>query len=119
LCAVEVACKWEQALEEARTPKTRRIALRTAMVLGVGEGGVVRVLRRLVRAGLGGRMASGKQFVSWIHEEDFCRAIEWLIEQNDFSGPVNLAAPNPIPNQELMRTLRQVCRAPFGLPASR
>ena len=64
-------------------------------------------------------MANGKQFVSWIHEQDFCRAIEWLVEQNDFSGPVNLAAPNPIPNRELMRTLRQVCRVPFGLPASR
>ena len=64
-------------------------------------------------------MASGQQFVSWIHELDFCRAVEWLIAEKDFCGPVNVASPNPIPNDELMRTLREVCGVPFGLPAPR
>ena len=62
-------------------------------------------------------MASGRQFVSWIHEEDFCRAIQWLIEREDFSGAVNVAAPNPIPNREMMRIFRRVCGLPFGLSA--
>src|SRR5262249_37032278 len=57
-------------------------------------------------------------FVSWIHESDYCRAVEWLITHADFQGPVNLVAPNPIPNVEMMRTLRQVCGVPVGLPAT-
>src|SRR2546423_12287748 len=109
--SVEVARAWERALDQARTPATRKVALRTAMVLGPGEGGVFCVLRRLVRLGLGGKMADGNQFVSWIHEEDFCRAIDWLIERDDISGPVNLAAPNPVSNREMMQALRQVCGA--------
>ncbi len=117
--SVEVARAWERAFQEARTPATRKVALRTALVFGAGEGGAYRVLRRLVRLGLGGRMADGTQFVSWIHEEDFCRAIEWLIGRDDISGPVNLAAPNPVPNREMMQALRQLCGVKFGLPATR
>jgi len=117
--SVEVAQAWERALDEARTPSTRKVALRTAMVLGPGEGGVFRVLRRLVRLGLGGKMASGNQFVSWIHEYDFWRAIEWLLDRDDLSGPVNLSAPQPAPNREMMRIFRQVCGVPFWLPATR
>jgi len=117
--SVEVARAWEHTLNDARTPATRKVALRTAMVFGPGEGGVFRVLRRLVRLGLGGHMASGSQFVSWIHEEDFCRAIDWLVEREDLSGPVNLAAPGPVPNREMMRAFRRVCGARIGLPATR
>jgi uncharacterized protein (TIGR01777 family) len=116
--SVEVACAWEHALEEANTPATRKVALRTAMVLGQGRNSVLPVLRRLVKFGLGGKMGSGRQYVSWIHEDDFCRAVEWLIGRGDLCGPVNLAAPNPIPNREMMLTLRKVCGVPFGLPAT-
>jgi uncharacterized protein (TIGR01777 family) len=116
--SVEVAWAWEQALNEAQTPQTRKVAMRMAMVLGTGKNSVFPVLRRLVRVGLGGRMGSGQQFVSWIHEADFCRAVEWLIGHNDLEGPTNLTAPNPLSNCEMMRTLRQVCGVPFGLPAA-
>jgi uncharacterized protein (TIGR01777 family) len=116
--SVEVGTTWERTLEEAQTPRTRKIAMRMAMALGMGNNSVFPVLRRLVRSGLGGKMGSGRQFVSWIHEVDYCRAVEWLIQHNDIHGPVNLTAPNPLPNWEMMRTLRQVCRVPFGLPAS-
>lgn len=116
--SVEVGQGWEQTLEDAQTPRTRKIAMRMAMVLGMGKNSVFPVLRRLVRLGLGGRMGNGRQFVSWIHDLDFCRAVEWLIQHQDISGPVNLTAPNPLPNHEMMKTLRQVCRVPFGLPAS-
>ena len=105
-------------MEEAKTPRTRKVAMRTAMVLGQGRNSVFPVLRRLVRCGLGGRMGSGRQFVSWIHEIDFCRAVEWLIHHAECESPVNLAAPNPISNAEMMRTLRQVGGMPLGLPAT-
>jgi len=117
--SIEVARAWEETLTEAQAPATRKIALRTAMVFAPGEGGVFRVLRRLTRFGLGGSIAGGKQFVSWIHEDDFCRAVEWLIDRNDFSGPVNVASPNPIQQGEMMRIFRRECGARFGLPATR
>lgn len=117
--SVEVAVAWERALSEARTPATRKVALRSAMVLGAGGNSVLPTLRRLVRRGLGGKMGDGRQFMSWIHEEDFCRAVEWLLDHDEFSGVVNLAAPNPLPNAEFMRTMREVCGVPFGLPAAR
>jgi NAD dependent epimerase/dehydratase family enzyme len=63
-------------------------------------------------------MAGGRQFVSWIHELDYCRAVEWLISHDELSGPVNLAAPNPVTNSEMMRFLRELCGVPFGLPAA-
>jgi uncharacterized protein len=116
--SVEVAWAWEGALNEASTPRTRKVAMRMAMVLGVGKNSVFPVLRRLTRFGLGGQMSSGRQFVSWIHATDYCRAVEWLIRHADLQGPVNLTAPNPLPNGEMMRTLREVCGVPFGLPAA-
>ncbi len=117
--SIEVARAWERTLDEAPTPATRKVAMRTAMVFGAGAGGVFRVLRRLTRFGLGGAVAGGNQFMSWIHEDDFCRAVEWLIDRDDFSGPVNVASPNPIPHREMMRIFRRECGAPFGLPATR
>jgi uncharacterized protein (TIGR01777 family) len=119
--SVEVAHAWEAAFDQAVTPSTRKITLRTSLVFGADTRGVFRVLRRLAQFGLGGKMASGEQYVSWIHETDFARAILWLLEKENFSGSVNLAAPNPLTNCEMMRIMRGVCKAPLGigLPAAR
>jgi len=117
--SVEVACAWENALNQAKTPNTRKVALRTAMVLGLGKNSVFPVLKRLSSLGLGGKMGSGKQFVSWIHETDFCQAIDWLMLHEGLQGPINVCAPNPIPNDEMMRTLRRLVGMPVGLPATR
>ncbi|MFO1499368.1 MAG: DUF1731 domain-containing protein [Verrucomicrobiota bacterium] len=116
--SVEVAWAWERALNEAATPRTRKISMRMAMVLGLAKNSVYPVLRRLTRLGLGGRMGNGRQFVSWMHEADYCRAVEWLIRHEDLLGPVNLVAPQPVTNAEMMRTFRQAYRMPFGLPAT-
>jgi len=116
--SIKVATAWEQTLNEAQTPRTRKVAMRAAMVLGTATNSVFPVLRRLSRLGLGGRMGSGRQFMSWIHETDFCRAVEWLITHEQFRGPVNHCAPNPVTNAEMMRTVRNVCGIPLGLPAS-
>jgi hypothetical protein len=117
--SVEVAQAWEQALAAAPTPATRKIPLRLSMVFGAQPGSVFPVLRRLVRLGLGGSMASGRQFVSWIHQEDFCRAVEWILEHRELRGPINVVAPNPVTNHEMMAAFRKVCGQPVGLPASR
>ena len=106
------------ATSASAATKTRKVGLRTTMVLGHARNSVFPVLRRLTRLGLGGRMGSGRQYVSWMHEQDFCRAVEWLIAHEEISGPVNLCAPNPLPNAEMMRLFREVCGVPFGLPAT-
>lgn len=116
--SVEVAQAWERTLNEAITPRTRKVALRTSMVLGLGRNSVFPVLRRLTKLGLGGRQGSGNQFVSWIHVEDFCRAIEWIIAHDDLVGPINQCAPNPLPNRDMMKIFREVCSMPIGLPAA-
>ena len=115
--SIDVARAWESALAEAQTPQTRKVALRSAMTMSADRKGVFDTLLRLVRYGLGGQAGDGRQYVSWIHEEDFNRAIYWLIEQDTVTGPVNLSAPNPLPNTEFMRALRQAWGIPFGLPA--
>jgi uncharacterized protein len=117
--SLEVIHAWERAFAEANVPETRKLALRTTMVLGHADNSVFPVLRRLARLGLGGRMGSGKQFVSWLHESDFCRAVEWLLAHEEMSGPVNLAAPTPLTNSEMMALFRELVGARFGLPAEK
>ena len=117
--SVEVAMAWEKALFDANTPRTRKVALRISMVLSDEPGSVFPVLRGLVRKGLGGAMAGGRQYVAWIHQVDFCRAIEWILTHKELSGGVNVAAPNPITNRDMMGALRRVSRVPIGLPAAR
>lgn len=117
--SIEIIRAWEHELDAAMTPQTRKVAMRTTVVLGHGDNSVFPVLCRLARHGLGGRMGSGKQFVSWLHQEDFCRAVEWLINHKEMSGPVNLAAPNPVTNAEMMRLFLEAVNMPFGLPAAR
>ena len=117
--SIEVALAWERAFQEARTEHTRKIALRSAMVMSPDAGGVFDTLLKLVKKGLGGRAGDGRQFVSWIHHEDFARAIQWLIEHENVAGVVNLSSPNPLPNAEFMRELRNASGIPFGLPAAK
>jgi uncharacterized protein (TIGR01777 family) len=114
----EVALLWERALNKTETPRTRKVALRISMVLGTRPGATFRILRRLARFGLAGRMGSGKQYVSWIHESDFCRIIEFVIQTPTLSGPINVTAPKPVPNSEFMRGLRCAGGRSFGLPAA-
>ncbi|HLJ56489.1 MAG TPA: TIGR01777 family oxidoreductase [Chthonomonadaceae bacterium] len=115
--STEVACAWESALVEAVTPYTRKVALRSAMTMSPDRGGVFDTLLTLVRRGLGGTAGSGRQYVSWIHEADFVRAVAWIIAHERVAGPINLAAPNPVPNAEFMRAIREAWGQRRGLPA--
>lgn len=117
--SIDVARAWERALEEAATPQTRKVALRSAMIMSPDAGGIFDTLLTLVRRGLGGTAGDGRQFVSWIHFEDFVRATCWLIDHDEIDGAVNVAAPNPVANEEFMRTVREASGTRVGLPAPR
>lgn len=112
--SVRIAREWEQACFAAGLGVTRRVALRTAMVMSPDRGGVFDYLHWMARLGLGGPVAGGGQYVSWIHDVDFVRAVQFLIA-SDLSGPVNVCSPEPLPQRDVMRALRG--RRP-GLPAT-
>ncbi|MEU0194617.1 DUF1731 domain-containing protein [Streptomyces afghaniensis] len=117
--SVDIAKAWEREQETAGTAHTRKVAMRAAMVMSPDRGGVFDVLLRLARLGLGGPVAGGAQYVSWIHDQDFVRAVEFLVARDDITGPVNLAAPGPLPHRDFMRVLRTAWGVPVGLPATR
>ncbi len=117
--SVGVGLAWERALDEAVTPHTRKVKLRTSLMMSPAPGGVFDVLLRLVRFGLGGRAGDGRQYVSWMHDVDYINAIHWLLAHEDLEGPVILAAPEPLPHAEFMRELRAAWGQPVGLPAAR
>ena len=117
--SIDVARAWENVAMEIPTPRTRLVLMRSAMTMSPDRGGIFDTLLVLARCGLGGRAGDGRQFISWIHETDFIRAVRWLIEHENFSGPVNLAAPEPLPNADFMRTLRRACGMRLGLPAAK
>jgi uncharacterized protein (TIGR01777 family) len=116
--SIDVARAWERAFDDAILERTRKIALRSAMTLSPDPGGVLDTLIGLVRHGLGGSFGHGRQYMSWIHSEDFVAAVRWLIARDDLEGVVNVASPNPVPNAAFMRVLREACGVPFGLPAN-
>jgi len=117
--SIEVAKAWEKAFNEIDTPRTRKVLLRSAVTMSPDAGGIFDVMLGLVRKGLGGTNGDGRQYVSWIHDVDFVQAVKWLIDHEEFTGPVNLASPNPLPNSEFMRTLRHAYGARIGLPAAK
>lgn len=116
--SIDVARAWERELENAATPQTRKVAMRSAMTMSPDRGGILDVMLGLVRAGLGGTAGDGRQYISWVHDADFVRAVNWLIEHEEVAGPVNIASPNPVPNAEFMRALRKAYGMPIGLPAA-
>ncbi|HTX15791.1 MAG TPA: TIGR01777 family oxidoreductase [Candidatus Baltobacteraceae bacterium] len=116
--SIEVATSWEEALFSSATPATRKIALRAAMVMSPDRGGVFDTLLALVRFGLGGASGSGRQFMSWIHDRDFVRSIDCVIAHEELDGPINIAAPNPVPNAGFMALLREAWGTRVGLPAT-
>ncbi|REJ75563.1 MAG: TIGR01777 family protein [Acidobacteria bacterium] len=115
--SIDVATSWEKAANDIETRNTRKVLMRSAIVMSPDRGGPFDVLLWLVRMGLGGTAGDGRQFVSWVHDRDFVSAVCFLIENDSLEGPVNIAAPNPIPNAEFMRELREAWGAWFGIPS--
>lgn len=117
--SIEVATAWERAATDNVTSATRLVLLRSAMVMSPDKGGIFARLRRLARLGLGGAVDGGRQYVSWVHDRDFVRALYWLIEHPALSGAVTIASPNPVPYRDFMRAVRRAVHMPIGLPATR
>lgn len=112
--SVEVCKLWEHTFFEQKTPHTRKVALRTAIVLGK-KAPVLANLSNLVKIGLGGKQGSGKQMMSWIHEEDFARATQWIYEHTEINGSINLSAPKPLTNADMMKEMRHAYRTFIGI----
>jgi uncharacterized protein (TIGR01777 family) len=112
--SINVALSWEKAFFKTETPNTLKTALRTSIVLGK-NGGAFIPLKTLAKTGFGGKQGKGNQFVSWIHEEDFANAIEFVI-QKEIVGIVNVVSPEPIRNADFMQKLRKAVGFPFGIP---
>ncbi len=119
--SIDVAHQWEQALATVPTPRTRKIRLRTSLMMSPDAGGVFSVFSKLARLGLGGTQGPGTQYVSWIHDLDYCRITDLLLVQpevaDETAGVVNFTAPEPLPNRDFMRILRNAWGQPIGLPA--
>jgi uncharacterized protein len=116
--SVDVCKKWESTFNKLETPLTRKVILRIAMVLGK-NGGVLPVMVRLVRLGLGGKQGKGNQYMSWIHELDFVSILKWIIEKEKINGAYNCSSPYPVTNEDFMRLLRKACKIPVGIPLSK
>ena len=116
--SIAIARAWERTVEEANTPRTRKVALRTAMVMAPAPGGPFATLLALTRLGLGGPIAGGGQYISWIHDHDFVRAVQFLLDCDGLAGPINLASPQPLPQREFMAALRAAWGTRIGLPAT-
>ncbi|OXB22906.1 TIGR01777 family protein [Flavobacterium tructae] len=112
--SINVALSWEKAFFKTETPNTLKTALRTSIVLGK-NGGALLPLKTLAKIGFGGKQGKGNQWVSWIHEDDFARAIEFIIKK-EMAGKVNIVSPNPISNSDFMQKLRKAVGIPFGIP---
>jgi uncharacterized protein (TIGR01777 family) len=110
-------CKsWEKEFFRVENETTRKTALRTSIVLG-SNGGAFTKLKMITKLGLGGKQGRGTQKVSWIHIDDFCRAVDFIIKNETISGVVNVTAPNALPNEKFMRKLRNRMNIPLGLNA--
>jgi uncharacterized protein len=118
--SVGIAQAWEDAFFGAPAPAaTRKLALRIGMVLANEEKTVYDVLTKLSRRGLGGTMGGGRQRVSWIHMEDFLRAVDFAIGDPFLDGTINVTAPEHPTNGEWMEKFRAAAGTPFGLPAAK
>ncbi|OHT44737.1 TIGR01777 family oxidoreductase [Flavobacterium tructae] len=111
--SINVALSWEKAFFKTETPNTLKTALRTSIVLGK-NGGALLPLKTLAKIGFGGKQGKGNQWISWIHEDDFARAIEFIIKK-EMAGKVNIVSPNPISNSDFMQELRKAVGVPFGI----
>jgi uncharacterized protein (TIGR01777 family) len=113
-----VAQKWEAATQPAAEAGIRVVCLRIGLVMSAEGGSLSRMLKPF-KLGLGGRFGSGEQYVSWVSNLDLARAVLFLLERPDVSGPVNGVAPNPVTNAQYVATLGHVLKRPTLLPVPR
>lgn len=114
--SVNVAKAWEETFFATATPQTRKVALRSSFVVETEPGGPFDTFYAGALLGMGGRMGSGQQWTSWIHEDDFKRIVDFIIEKKELTGAVNVCAPNPVSQVEFMATLREKAGICYAIP---
>ncbi|TCI85182.1 TIGR01777 family oxidoreductase [Tenacibaculum sp. M341] len=114
--SMDVCKKWEEVFNNYEFSKTKKIITRTSIVLG-SNGGAFPIMKKMTKLGLGGKQGKGNQFISWITEKDYIKAIDFLMTKK--SGVYNICVPNPIRNKEFQKELRKKIKAPFGLSATK
>lgn len=114
--STEVCIKWENALNTANIPHTRKIALRIGLVL-TEDGGVLQPIFNLAKYGLAGTIGNGKQYMSWLHEDDFIRVINLCLNDEKLTGAFNCTCPNPVTNAQFMKAVRKASGSKIGFPA--
>lgn len=112
----QVCREWEAASEAAERKGIRVVRVRIGMALSEKGGALARMLG-IFRAGLGGRVGSGAQYVSWIALDDLVGALDHALRTESLEGPVNAVAPRPVTNREFAKTLGRVLGRPSVLPA--
>ncbi|WP_353126554.1 TIGR01777 family oxidoreductase [Parapedobacter pyrenivorans] len=111
----EVCRRWEAAFHQYDTPDTRKIFLRIGIVIQ-SEGGILKPFFNLARFGLGGKIGSGEQYLSWIHETDFANLVDWVIGHEGIQGTIHATSPHPVKNKDFMQAIRQAVGIRLGLP---
>ncbi len=111
----EVCKFWEEAFFKIPTPMTRKVLFRIGLVFQRNIG-LLAPFKNIVKFGLGGKVGSGQQYISWIHQDDFTNIIKLAIERNDFKGIYNASSPEPVTNEVFLKTLRKALNIPFGIP---
>lgn len=112
----KLAYDWEEEAIKAETKGVRVARIRIGIVLG-HDGGALHQMTLPFRFFVGGQIGDGKQWISWVHINDICRATHFLIEKKQIKGPVNFTAPKPVRNVELSRTIARIMRRPAFVPA--
>ncbi|MCB0493087.1 MAG: TIGR01777 family oxidoreductase [Cyclobacteriaceae bacterium] len=113
--SVDVCQQWEKTFNSIETGSTRKVAIRTAIVLGKNRG-ALKPLKNLARLGVGGKQGPGNQYFSWIHEQDFVNIIDFIIKHEELNGEINVSSPNPVTNEHIMQALRKAVNVPLGIP---
>lgn len=108
-----IAKSWENEFFSIELEDVRKIAMRTSIVLG-NKGGAFPMLKKITKLGMGGKQGRGNQFISWIHVDDFCKAVDFLI-QSKLEGTVNVTAPKPLQNHAFMKLLSKHLKAPLSI----
>jgi len=110
-------CKsWEKEFFKKENQNIRKVALRTSIVLGK-NGGAFPKFKQISKLGLGGKQGRGNQMMSWIHIDDFCEAVNFIIYNENLKGAINITAPKPLSNEKMMKQLREYFKISFGIPS--
>ena len=111
----EVVKVWEKAAEQFNDIDVRTVLLRIGIVLDP-NGGALAKIAQPIKLNAGAPLGSGKQYMSWVHNEDLCRVIMWAMQNEEAKGPYNVVNPNPVTNASFTKSVAKILKKPLWLP---